>query len=367
MKNPYSIYSRQWLGLDYKVIISFIVTLFIALVLFGFKLATHVTCSPVTITTMGEIKTAQNNSFNINEKIQFQASMSHAQQVEWDFGDGSKKVTGAKIQHRYLVAGKYFVNVVINKKCKETFMVLVKDLKSAEISNTEPEASAIIGPDVITAGLPTSFTTAQQAGSYEWYIQEDAAFGKKTNNTISYTPSNTGTVTLVLVLDKDSTKIWRKPITINPPGAATTVPEKTTVPKLEPLPPIYTPPPRDPGTKPEDTKPVDPSGPAKPPVVAPPVKKFVRVPDQEMQRLLNELVDKKIGVADFDNYLCKGGDTQVKIDGEWSTFKELVAKAQKKKKGLLGSKKAKVKLVRQTPNPDMDNKCLIFMEVTVDY
>lgn len=367
MKNPYSIYSRQWLGLDYKVVISFIVTLLLALILFGFKLATHVTCSPVTITTTGEIKAAQNNTFNINEKIQFQASMSHAQEIEWDFGDGSKKLTGNKVQHRYLVAGKYFVNVVVNNKCKETFMVLVKDLKSAEISGVETAESAIIGPDAISAGLPTSFTTAQQAASYEWYIQEDAAFGKKTTNTISYTPSNTGTVTLVLLLDKDSTKIWRKSIVVNPPGATATVPEKTTVPKLEPLPPIYSPPPRNPATKPEDTKPVDNTNPAKPPVTAPPVKKFVRVPDQEMQRLLNELVDKKIGVADFDNYLCKGAETQMKVDGEWSTFKDLVAKVQKKKKGLLGSKKAKVKLVRQTPNPDMDNKCLIFMEVTVDY
>lgn len=343
------------------------ITVFVALILFGFKLATHVTCSPVTISTTGEIKTAQNNTFNINEKIQFEANMAHGREVEWDFGDGSKTVTGKKVQYRYLVAGKYFVNVVVNGKCKETFMVLIKDLKSAEISTVTAPESAIIGPDAISAGIATSFTTAQQATAYEWYIAEDAAFGKKTTNTISYTPSNTGTVTLVLVLDKDSTKTWRKAITINPPGAATVEPDKNTVPKLAPLPPIYSPPPKDNNTKPDENKPVDNTGPVKPPVVTPPAKKFARIPDQEMQRLLNELVEKKIGVADFDNYLCKGGETQVKIDGEWATFKELVAKAQKKKKGLLGSKKAKVKLVRQTPNPEMDNKCLIFMEVTVDY
>ncbi len=366
MKNPYSIYSRQWLGLDYKVVISFLVTLFIALVLFGFKLATHVTCSPITITTTGEIKAAQNNSFNINEKIQFQATMSHSQKIEWDFGDGSKTVTGDKVQHRYLVAGRYFVNVVVNNKCKETFMVMVKDLKSAEISSTAVVESAIIGPDAVSAGLASSFTTAEQASSYEWYIEGDAAFGKKTTNTINYTASNTGTVTLVLLLDKDSSKIWKKTIVVSPPGSTTTVPEKT-VTKLEPLPPIYTPPPKDYSTKPEEPKPVDNAGPAKPPVVAPSAKKFARIPDQEMQRLLNEVVDKKLGAGDFDNYLCKGGETQIKVDGEWSTFKDLVAKLQKKKKGLLGSKKAKVKLVRQTPNPEMDNKCLIFMEVTVDY
>lgn len=367
MKNPYSIYSRQWFGLDYKVVISFLVTLVIALILFGFKIATHVTCSPINITTAGEIKTTQDNIFNINEKINFQAGMSHAQDIEWDFGDGTKKVKGDKVQHRYLVAGKYFVNVLVNKKCKETFMVLVKDLKSAEISTVPAETSAIIGPDAISAGMPVKFTTAEQATTYEWYIPEDAAFGKKTGNTVSYTPSNTGTITLVLLLDKDSSKTWRKIIAVTPPGASTVVPEKTTIPKLEPLPPIYTPPPRD-NSKQEETKPADNAGPVKPPVInTPPDKKFVRVPDQEMQRLLNELADKKIGIADFDNYLCKGGDTQVKLDGEWATFKELVAKAQKKKKGLLGSKKAKVKLVRQTPNPDMDNKCLIFMEVTVDY
>ncbi len=365
MKPSYSIYSKRRMGLDNKVWLAMLATLLLSIILFGFKIANHVRCTPVVIAAKGTMTHRSANAFYVDERISFTAAMGHLQKVEWDFGDKSAAATGEKVIHAYTDEGVYLVTATVNGKCRESYRVVIGKMhESPSPAAIDQPQNPISGKTTVYAGTLEQFTSMQSADSYLWYVEEDASMGRKTGNAAGFSFANAGDYTLVLKLDNDSAKTFRKTIRVIQPGSvsAKTDISKYTIPDLPPPPP---PPKKNDNTDPagpaipqDHGKPAD-NGQAAPPAKT---KKFMQVPPEELQSMLNDVVAKKKSVADFDVIFCNGGESQVMANDKFTTLAELCQVLQTKK-GLLKNIKAKVKLVKQLPNPDMDNKCLFSMKV----
>lgn len=364
MKRSYSIYSRQWLGFDNRVWLALLATVVLSLVLFGFKMISHVACTSVTLSAKGNLEHKRSNVFYLNEEVVFTARMQHAQSIAWDFGDGTTG-SGDSVKHTYKAEGIFNVTVLINDKCKEAFPVRVRKITTQAATTETTTVNAISGPDMMAPGTPQTFTSTADAGTYEWTMEGDPSFKIKTGKTIGYTPSTPGNIILILKLDGDSSKTFRKAITIGEAGTPTssTGNGQAAIAELPPIPVIKK---KDPVVAPQTGGGNDPVNP--PPVVnTPPVtpvkKKFTIIPDGEFQLMLNDVVDKKKNMMDFNNYLCRGPETQVMANGKWTTFGELCKKLQDRK-GIF-NKKVKVKFKRQKLDPDNGN-CVLFIEVDYD-
>jgi len=365
MKRSYSIYSRQWLGFDNRVWLALLATVVLSLVLFGFKMITDAACSSVKLSAKGSVEHKAANVFYVNEEVTFVAQMKHVQSVNWNFGDGSN-AKGDSVKHMFTAEGMYSVIVTINDKCQEVpLRIRIRKINTQAAPSGTTTVNAISGPDMMAPGTPQTFTSTADAGTYEWTMEGDPSFKIKTGKTIGYTPSTPGSIVLVLKLDADSSKTFRKAITIGEAGTATsnTGNGQAAITDLPPIPVIKK---KDPVVAPQTGGGNDPVSP--PPVVNnPPVtpvkKKFTIIPDGEFQLMLNDVVDKKKNMMDFNNYLCRGPETQVMANGKWTTFGELCKKLQDRK-GIF-NKKVKVKFKRQKLDPDNGN-CVLFIEVDYD-
>lgn len=363
MKSSYSFYSRSFLGLDKRVWFAMGVTLLVSVLLLAFKVATHVRCTGVTISAKGTVPHNSAGVFYINENIRFTAAMAHASEVTWNFGDQTQGAMGASAEHRFAAEGTFLVTVEVNGKCRESMRVQIRKMAVESAGET---ANPIGGNTTVYAGSPEIFTASRSANAYLWYIQEDASLGRKTDSAAAFTFNTTGEYTLVLQLNNDSSNVFRKSITVLQPGAVT---EKTDVSRYEvpdlPPPPVSRKPPvEDAGIK-ETPQPSP--GPAPLPLPPPPkTKKYIRVGDEALKMMLNEVIDKKLDANGFDQILCNGAQSQVIANGKFTTFTEL-CKSLQVRRGLLKKIKAKIRSVKQVPDPDKENKCLLSIKVDYDW
>ncbi|MDF2383705.1 PKD domain-containing protein [Nostoc ellipsosporum NOK] len=361
----YSFYSRSFLGLDKRVWFAMGGTLLAAVLLLAFKVATHVRCTGVNLTATGTVPHATTNVFYVNEKIRFTASMTHASEISWDFGDQTPGALGAATEHKFAAEGTFLVTVEVNGKCRESMRIQIRKM-AVETSGETP--NPINGNTTLYAGTPEVFTSGRSGNSYLWYIEEDASMGRKTDSAAAFTFNTTGDYTLVLQLNGDTNNVFRKTITVLQPGSVTA---KTDVSKFE-LPDLPTPPvPKKPQpdgqsgkdnpppapTPSPDTKPAPPSGGG---------KKYIRVADEALKMMLNEVIDKKLDANGFDQVLCNGAQSQVIANGKFTTLTELV-KSLQVRRGLLKKIRAKIRSVKQVPDPDKDNKCLLSIKVDYDW
>lgn len=361
----YSFYSRSFLGIDKRVWFAMGGTLLAALLLLAFKVATHVRCTGVSLSAKGTVPHNTANVFYVNENVKFTASMAHASEISWDFGDQTPGAIGANAGHKFASEGTFLVTVEVNGKCRESMRVQIRKMA---VETTGETANPINGNTTLYAGTPEIFSSGKSGNTYAWYIEEDASMGRKTDSAAAFTFNTTGEYTLVLQLDGDSGKTFRKTITVLQPGAVTA---KTDVSKFE-LPELPTPPipkkpqPEVPSGK--DNPPPAP-GPTPDPKPAPPSgggKKYIRVGDEALKMMLNEVIDKKLDANGFDQILCNGAQSQVIANGKFTTFTELV-KSLQVRRGLLKKIKAKIRSVKQVPDPDKENKCLLSIKVDYDW
>ncbi len=365
MSRASSIYSRQILGLDYKIWIVLLCTVLLSITLWGFKLSGSAPCSEISITSEGVISHNEPNVFFTNEGITFSAFMEGTEKIAWDFGDGSPLASGKFVKHSYANEGGYLVTATINGECKESFRVhinkmVVQSKKSVDTISGNP----ITGNDMIKAGSLEMFSCSEPADFYEWSIKDEPSYGTKTGDTVSYSFSATGYYTIVVRLDHDDNKIWERNIQVVEPGTkAKVITAEYDLPEV-PLPPVTTK--KDPAenetvshqqNKNEENKTVvvNPTGP----------KKYKQIPNQEFQDMLKQVVDKKIDLSAFNEILCSGGETSVMANGVALTFGE-VCKEIQKRRGLLNRQKAKIKSLKQTRDPDKNN-CVIYIWVEYDW
>lgn len=361
MNRTAMLYSRSFLGLDFRVWVTLLVVVLASVLLLGFKLLNKTTCGPISLLTQGTVPHKSKNIFYVNESISFNASAERAKKVEWDFDDGSGISSGSEKKHAFSAEGDYVVTAIINGQCKETLAVTIVERGSNSKALTDQgHSSPIVGKTFASAGVLETYSCNIPATKYKWTIENNVTFEEKFGQSVSFSFSDTGTYNLMLELDDDLTKLWKQTIVVRFAHANEKISDPSLIPPPNPVTIVR------PETKKEDPVNTESSENVPPPLTNPvplptkPTKKYVQVPRPELESMLKDVVDKKRNVPDFENILCEGANTKVTANDKTMTFSELCKKLQDRK----GIFKAKVKDVKISSAPyDPDTKCLITMYV----
>ena len=322
-----TIFTRRPAGLDYRVWLTAAIVAVLAAGLLGFKVANNsVVCRTVMIT----VKAAAGQPdavFYVAEKLSFHADMAKAKTVEWDFGDGSPKATGASVVHAFMTDGSYLVTAMVNGKCTESVNILVRQLTTAPVTASSDDSSLIFGPDAPMVGDPVRYTAAGTAQSYEWTVLNAPDFPVQREPSAIYIFPAAGTRVIEVKLDNDPAKTYRKTITILPSNKAAEAPVNNAV----AVPQVIAPPPIK-------------EAPATTVTDAP---KTLIIPDEEFKSMLEGVTEGKKDASSFGAVLCTGAQTKVLVNGaDWQTFGELISKIHDNKKYLIRS----VETVRNEQN-----------------
>jgi PKD repeat protein len=312
-----TIFTRRPAGLDYGVWLTAIIAAILALGLLGFKIAgSNVTCHTVMIT----IKPAAGQPediYYVGEKLSFQSQMANTKTVEWDFGDGSPKASGASAVHAFMTEGAYVVTTTVNGKCSESVNITIRQLTNAPIATTGSD-SVIFGPDAPIAGEPVRYTAGGTAQGYEWTVLNAPDFPVQREPSAIYIFPAPGTRVIEVKLDGDPAKTYRKTITILPSNKAAEAPvrDPTAPPPVAPVPTVK-------------------EAPAAPVVEGP---KVLIIPDEEFTAMLEAVKEGHKDVSSFSSVLCNGAQTKVLENGEaWTTFGEFCSKIHDNKKYIIRS------------------------------
>ena len=314
-----TIFTRRPAGLDYGVWLTAIIASILAIGLLGFKIAgSNVTCHTVMITVKPAAGQPE-DVYYVGEKLSFQSQMANAKTVEWEFGDGSPKVSGPTAVHAFMTEGSYLVTTIVNGKCTESVTIMIRQLTNAHISTAPAQDSSLIfGPDAPIAGEPVRYTAAGTAQSYEWTVLNSPDFPVQREPSAIYIFPAPGTRVIEVKLDNDPAKTYRKTITILPSSK----PAEAPVTGAAAPPPMIAPPPVK-------------ESPVAPPTEGP---KVLIVPDEEFTAMLEAVKEGKKDVSSFSSVLCSGAQTKVLENGEeWTTLGEFCGKIHDNKKYMIRS------------------------------
>jgi PKD repeat protein len=352
MQKMSGIYTRSRMGIDNKVWLTLLITALISVCLFGFKIATTEPCYDINLTLKGVVEHPFANNYFVGESIIFKANMKKAQKVEWNFGDGTPVSIGEKITHSYTKEGNFLVTATVNGKCMQSLNVHISQVAMSEntIATSAPvDPNAITGKDFAAAGELSIYQTSATAGTYEWSIEGNAAFPPKNGNKVSYSFTDPGTYIVMLKLDNDDSKIYRKTVVVslNPAAAKGAA--------IDELPPLPLPTPPSGGGKPDAG-----GGSAETPAAA--EKRYELIPDPILKGQLQDVVEGKETLENIAKNMCDGMNTKVRGNGKIYANLTLFSEELKGKKGVLGlGGKRKIKSVHA--NRETGNNCIYRLDV----
>ena len=316
------IFTRQLLGLDYRVWLVMLIISILSLVLLSYRLIDASQCMPVNFT----IKTTSNHTdstYLIGEKLTF-ISSTNKDEITWDFGDNSEKITGHEdINHVFLKTGNYKITASTGSACEMVKLITVIKTEAIQKKGSDVVVGEeILGPFSTMTGREEQFFCMVTANAYEWSIPNYPKM-TRTGSTAKFTFPSAGKFLIQVTLDHDFTKRFSKEITV------------------EAAPDVQS-------NLPDDIKPLIPSG------VQPLTNLTVKISDETFKGYLEKVIDKKMSAADFDNYLCYKGETKVILNGELITFNALCEdiSGKKRRKLLLGRTKIKIKTAEMRRDKD---------------
>lgn len=356
MQKLSGIYTRSRMGIDNRVWVTLLLTVLLSLCLFGFKIATTQPCYDITLALKGVVEHPYSNNYFVGESIIFKAEMKQQQQVEWDFGDGTAGVTGAKVTHSFSNEGNFLVTATVNGKCMQSVNVHISQVG---MSVTTPgsvqtlDSNGIIGKDYAAAGELSIYQTAATAGLYEWTVEGNGAFPARTGNRVSYSFTEPGTYVIQLRLDNDAGKVYRKTVRVSVDPVAAKGAD------IDELPPLPLPaPPKESGGAAGNT-----GAGTSPDAAASPAEKRVEIiPDPILKNQLQDVIDGKETLESIARYMCEGMNGKVKGNGKIYGSLTLFGEELKGKKGMLGlGGKRKIKSVRA--NREIGSNCIFRLDV----
>lgn len=327
------IFTKQLMGLDYRVWKTMLIISILSLGLLSYRLIDKKKCTPVTF-LIKTINTHSDSIFNVGETLSFISSVTN-EETTWDFGDNSAKITGQYVSHVYTTAGTYKVSASTGTACESIQNINVQEPVAApQNDNAVVTGQEIVGPISTTVGKEELFTCMVNAKSYEWTISNYPSM-TQSGGTAKLRFPTAGKFLVQVTLDGDRTKRYTKEINVDP----------------EPTPP-------SPGTV--DVKPLIPETVQPLPTI--PQNNTVKITDDIFKGYLGKVVDKKMTAADFDNYLCYKGDTKVILNGELMTFNAMCDEISGKKRRKLIIGKTKIKIQTAEMRRDKDG-CVNIIEV----
>lgn len=308
------IFTRQLLGLDYRVLRVVLAIIILAFGLVSYRLTDKKACSPVNF-LIKTITPHTDSSYSAGESLSFIATATE-KEITWDFGDNSAKVTGQYVSHKYLSTGSFTVTAYTGGSCETLQKITVKLPSDFDKSNERVNpGEEIIGPFTTSTGVEESFTCMVAADNYEWSVPNYPKM-LRTGSTAKFTFPAAGKFLVQVTLDRDRTKRYTKEITVEAPAAINS-PAPGEIKKLipdavQPLP---------------DPKTVS-----------------VKISDAIFTEYLSQVIDKKMAAPDFDKYLCYKGETKVVANGDIITFNALCEEisGKKRRKFIIGKTKIKI-------------------------
>jgi len=342
MKSDF-IFTRSRLGLDVKVWLVMLSVVVLCLGLLSYRVISNNRNKPCVTTEaiINGLKHRPERIYNINELLLFKASTSPHNDIVWDFGDNTPRKEGFTASHVFKKPGIFAVTILVNGKCDDVARVTVIkpiDVVRDSVGNI---TDYIVGPEQGRVLESVTFTTPLKANTYEWTIENRDDIKVRTDKEATYSFKNSDVYTVILTLDGNPAKKYRKSFVImEVPGASNANDEVIKPKKLikDEYPVIV------PEEKPEVVAP--------PPVVTPPVtgktepepeaKKFRKINDDLLKMMLEELIKGNKSPADFNAYLCNGEGTQVIENDKVSTFAALCANIKGKKVELKSVKQGRL-------------------------
>jgi len=308
------IFTRQVWGLDYRIIRVVLAMIILAIGLVSYRLMDKKECSPVNF-LIKTITPHTDSSYSAGESLSFIATTSE-NEITWDFGDNSEKVTGQYVSHKYLSTGSFTVTAYAGLTCENIQKITVKLPSDFDKTNQQVNpGEEIIGPFSTTTAIEVSFTCMVAADNYEWSIPNYPKM-LRTGSTAKFTFPAAGKFLVQVTLDGDRTKRYTKEVTVEAP-AVTSSPEPGEIKKLIP----------DAVQTLPDPKTVS-----------------VKISDAIFTEYLGQVIDKKMTAADFDKYLCYKGETKVVSNGDVVTFNALCEEisGKKRRKFIIGKTRIKI-------------------------
>jgi hypothetical protein len=296
-----SIFTKKWMGLDNNVWLSMTVILVVSLVLVGYNYRlkpAEIACEPLNIFVNG-LNNTEKVFYDTGDSITFRSNFTHDDDVEWDFGDGSKTVKGIAPVHIYQKEGLYTVLITLNGKCGYDKKLLVKPPEKLTIDGSG-HVQDITGSTRGFIGDKMTFSSLVPASSYQWEIENNSNFPMLKGDSVQYTFRTPGKYILVMVPDGDRSRQIRKELNISrtvEQEKGLTTPKPLLVDRIK---------------VPKDTsnshQPVE----EKVNEAPPPVKKTYKVVSNEiLKTYLQAVVCGEKAAEEFDPYLCEGVNTPV--------------------------------------------------------
>jgi hypothetical protein len=314
-----SIFTKKRMGLDNKVWFSMMTIVILSIGLFGYNLKSggeKKPCRLITIYVNGRAE-SDNVFFTAGQPITFRSPISPGDEVSWDFGDNSKNGEGFSAVHSFKDDGSYKIIATVNGRCSYEKNIRIRKPEPAIRDSLGNITESIIGLDQGFVGDNFVFSTPLHANNYEWYIENNNSYPKKTGDTVSYKFRSEGKYILVLMLDQDRSKKYSKDITIAPivkSDGGLIIP-KILIPKEKPRDTIVHAPPIDTGK-----------------LGKVPPKKFVSLTNEQFVLYMQYVVCGTMAAKDFNSYLCQGENTPVISNGKGGkTFGALCAELLGKK------------------------------------
>jgi hypothetical protein len=204
--NSERILTRKTLGLDHRVWRVMIVLFVLSIGLYSYKLIDTPKCTPVDFKT----KTIDNDSVYSTDEILSFSTLRFEKNITWDFGDNSPGGAGTFVTHRFASEGKYFIKVTVNSDCQFIKPITVRKAVVENISTREQ----IDGHPSTFVGTSETYSALTTATNYEWSVENHPEYGVLNGQSVAYKFLSAGDFTIMLMLDKDRFKIYRKSVTV---------------------------------------------------------------------------------------------------------------------------------------------------------
>jgi len=322
------------MGLDYRVWRVMLILSLVSLALLSYRLIDSGKCTPADF-TIKTITVHTDDNFYVGETLNF-ISSANKDEITWDFGDNTAKITGQYVTHVYQNKGSYkiIVSTGTGAACETIKNIeVIEPVVKVDATSNFITGEEIVGPVSTITGKQEIFTCMVTAKSYEWSISNYPKMTQK-GSTANFQFPTAGKYTVQVTLDGDRTKRFSKDINV------------------EAAPDLSSP-------IPSDIKPLLPE--SVQPLPAPETNKTVKITDDIFKGYLMKVIDKKMSAADFDNYLCYKGETKVILNGDLMTFNafcdEISGKTRRK---FLGRTKIKIQTAEMRRDKD---GCVNIIEV----
>jgi PKD repeat protein len=155
----------------------------------------------------------------INRLTTFEIKKEGAAKVVWNFGDGTAKVEGSPVSHKFTKAGNYRVVASVNGNCKLEGEVTVRHPRNLDLNKQEKIEVRIfqdpvnpkVGSTVTLVGVPN---IPIQVNSYEWKLLNGRNVKIKKDSAANFKFNSPGKYTVQLMINNDPLLTTKKVIEV---------------------------------------------------------------------------------------------------------------------------------------------------------